>query len=127
VTIVWGAVLAAGLLLTISPWVWPARPDRAPSRAQGATTRLLEEAGLAHVAPGFILGASAASATVAAAVAWLIVPVPVVAGVAAIAGFTRSDRLAASSPRAARAQSPRALARRVRSPDRVGASRDVAA
>jgi tight adherence protein B len=86
VTIVWGAVLAAGLLLTISPWVWPARPDRPPSRAQGATTRLLEEAGLAHVAPGFILGASAASATVAAAVAWLIVPVPVVAGVAAIAG-----------------------------------------
>jgi tight adherence protein B len=86
VTIVWGAVLAGGLLLTISPWMWPARGDRAPSRAHSATTRLLEEAGLAHVTPGLIVGASVASATVAAAVAWLVVPVPVVAGIAAIAG-----------------------------------------
>ena len=85
-TIVWGAVLAAGLLLTVSPWVWPARPDRAPSRAGSATTRLLEEAGLAQVAPGAVVGASVASAIVAAAVSWLVVPVPVVAGVAGIAG-----------------------------------------
>ena len=85
-TIVWGAVLAAGLLLTVSPWVWPARADRAQSRAGSRTTRLLEEAGLAQVAPGAVVGASVASAIVAAAVSWLVVPVPVVAGVAGIAG-----------------------------------------
>lgn len=85
-TVFWGAVLAAGLLLTVSPWVWPARAERTPSRADGAIARLLEEAGLAHVAPGFFIAASAASAVVLAAVAWLMVPVPVLAGVAAVAG-----------------------------------------
>ena len=85
-SVVWGAVLAAGLLLTVSPWVWPSRPDRAPTRADSAIARLLEEAGLAHLATGFVVGASVVAAVVAAAVAWLVVPVPVFAAIAAVAG-----------------------------------------
>jgi len=86
VSVVWGAVLAAGLLLTVSPWVWPSRPGRAPTRADSAIARLLEEAGLAHLATGFVVGASVVAAVVAAAVAWLVVPVPVFAAIAAVAG-----------------------------------------
>ncbi|QIG40345.1 type II secretion protein F [Microbacterium sp. 4R-513] len=85
-TVVWGAVLAAGILLAISPWVWPARHGGRPSRATGALARLLEEAGLAHVAPGIVVGASAGVAVLAAAVAWLVVPVAAIVAVAASAG-----------------------------------------
>ncbi|MEU1970219.1 type II secretion system F family protein [Microbacterium sp. NPDC019599] len=85
-TVVWGAVLAAGILLAVSPWAWPARPDRQPSRTTGAVARLLEEAGLAHLAPAVVIGVAAGIAIVAAALAWLIAPVPALAVVAAIAG-----------------------------------------
>ncbi|WP_345803028.1 type II secretion system F family protein [Microbacterium sp. AZCO] len=85
-TIVWGALLAAGILLAISPWVWPAREERAPSRAAGALARLLEEAGLSHIAPGGIVAASIVVAVVVAAVAWLVVPVPAIVVVAGLAG-----------------------------------------
>ena len=34
-TFVWGAVLAAGLLLTLSPWLWPAGAARADRDAHG--------------------------------------------------------------------------------------------
>lgn len=85
-TVVWGAVLAAGILLTISPWVWPSRAERRESRAGGVLSRLLEEAGLAHVAPGVLLGASAAAGVVTAAIAWLVAPVAALVIVAAIAG-----------------------------------------
>lgn len=85
-TVVWGALLAAGILLVISPWVWPARSDRAPQPAAGALVRLLEEAGLSHVAPAIVVGASVGVGVVAAAVAWLVAPVPVLAAIAALAG-----------------------------------------
>ncbi|MFH8250321.1 type II secretion system F family protein [Microbacterium sp. B2969] len=85
-TIVWGAVLAAGLLLAISPWVWPARAERAQSRASNALSRLLEEAGLSHAAPAGVVAASVILGLVSAAVAWLVVPVPAIVVVAAAAG-----------------------------------------
>ena len=97
-TVVWGAVLAAGLLLAISPWVWPARAGRERSQEAGRLARLLEESGLAHVAPGLVVGASLGSAVLAAAVAWIVVPVVAIVGVAAAAGalapfvFLRSRR-----------------------------------
>ncbi|TDN92551.1 type II secretion system F family protein [Microbacterium sp. BK668] len=85
-TVVWGAVLAAGILLTVSPWVWPARGDRAPARANGALERLLEAAGLGAAPPGLVIGASVGCAVLAAAVAWLLVPVLAIVAVAAVAG-----------------------------------------
>ncbi|WP_243074628.1 type II secretion system F family protein [Microbacterium sp. SS28] len=85
-TIFWGAVLAAGILLAISPWVWPLRPERTPTRTSSALARLLEEAGMSHVAPVLVLGAAAGAGLVAAAVAWLVAPVPVLALIAAVAG-----------------------------------------
>lgn len=85
-TVVWGAVLAAGILLAISPWVWPARGERAPSRARGALVRLLEESGFAHVAPAVVVGGCAGMAVLAAAIAWLVIPVVAIVGVAAAAG-----------------------------------------
>ncbi|MBN9214487.1 MAG: type II secretion protein F [Microbacterium sp. SCN 70-200] len=85
-TLVWGALLAAGVLLTVSPWLWPSTARVARPRAGGRLDRLLQEAGYAH-APGSRLGFVAAlSAVVAAAVAWLATGLPVVAVVAAVAG-----------------------------------------
>jgi tight adherence protein B len=85
-TIVWGALLAAGVLLVVSPWVWPARPDRGPTRAGSALARLLAEVGFGHVSPGVVVGASIGLGTVAAAVAWLVVSVAAIVAIAAVAG-----------------------------------------
>jgi tight adherence protein B len=85
-TVVWGAVLAAGLLLTISPWMWPARRSAERQHATGPLARLLEEAGMADVAPGLVVGASIGSAVLAAAIAWIVVPVVAIVAVAAAAG-----------------------------------------
>ncbi|WP_454118673.1 type II secretion system F family protein [Microbacterium lacticum] len=87
-TVVWGAVLAAGLLLVASPWLWPAREKQTPPRADGRLARLLQEAGYAHAPtarPGLI---AAVLAAVCASVAWLATGLPAVALVAAVAGAT---------------------------------------
>ncbi|GGH40060.1 type II secretion system F family protein [Microbacterium album] len=71
-TVLWGAVLAAGLLLTLSPWLWPRRP-RPPRRSPGASAlgRLLASAGFAHVPERVLLLGCIAAGLVTAAVAWL--------------------------------------------------------
>jgi tight adherence protein B len=85
-TFVWGAILAAGLLLTLAPWLWPAgsrRPDRdAPSRMAG----LLESAGLARVSPTSVVIVAAVCGIVAVAAAWLITQVAALCLVAGVAG-----------------------------------------
>lgn len=85
-TIIWGALLAAGVLLAASPWLWPAtgRPDRV--RADGRVARLLQEAGYAHAAIGRPVVIAAVVAAVGASVAWLVTGLPAVALVAAAAG-----------------------------------------
>ena len=83
---VWGAVLAAGVLLTLSPWLWPAGTRRAPARGAGRLHRLLAEAGYARSSVSSVLASAAGCAAVAAAVAWLIAPVAALSLVAAIAG-----------------------------------------
>lgn len=85
-TIVWGAVLAAGLLLALSPWLWPATPAREPEPERGALARLLESAGLAHVAPRVLLVIIGFAAAFSAAIAWLVTGVGALALVAAVAG-----------------------------------------
>jgi len=86
-TFVWGGMLAAGLLLALSPWLWPADADRRGAAASaGRLVRLLEEAGLARVSPTAVLGASVGIGLFAAAAAWLITAVAALALVAAVAG-----------------------------------------
>lgn len=85
-TIVWGAMLAAGLLLVLSPWVWPARARDAGRAETGALTRLLESAGLGRVPPAGLVAASAGCGVLLTALAWLLTQVPALALVAAVAG-----------------------------------------
>lgn len=85
-TIIWGAVLAAGLLLSLSPWLWPASGSRRAMPASRRLARLLEEAGVARVSQVQLLGACAAAAVLAAAVAWLVTQVGALVVVAAASG-----------------------------------------
>lgn len=85
-TIVWGAALAAGLLLIASPWLWPARERIEPARTDGRVARLLQEAGFAHAPTGRPATIAAVLAVVCAALAWLLTGLPAVALVAGIAG-----------------------------------------
>lgn len=95
-----GAILAAGLLLSASPWLWPhrERDERAVTRA-GWLARLIDEAGYASVQQRTVLAVIIAIALAAASTAWLITGIPVLAVLAAIAGasapiaFLRSRRL----------------------------------
>lgn len=85
-TFVWGAVLAAGLLLTVSPWLWPRGARAESARRPGRLSRLIEEAGLARVSVASVVVVAAGSSTVAAAIAWLVAPVGALAAVAGVAG-----------------------------------------
>ena len=85
-TFVWGAVLAAGILLVVSPWLWPAGTARRTPARPGRLTRLLESAGLSRVPPAGVVVTGAAVATVSAAIVWLLTAVSALALVAFIAG-----------------------------------------
>jgi len=88
VSVLWGAVLAAGVLLTVSPWLWPAR-DRAESTTpahDGRVARLLQEAGFAHTPASRPLVIAGLAGAVCAALAWLFTGLGAVALVAAVAG-----------------------------------------
>lgn len=78
-----GAVLAAGLLLGVAPWLWPAR-DKPAREGPTVLSSMLEAAGFAHVAPRVLLALCAAAALVAAAVVWLFTTVPVLAALASV-------------------------------------------
>lgn len=85
-TFVLGAALAAGLVLMVSPWLWPARAASERAASHGRLPRLLEEAGLARVSSAAVVVVAVCAATVAAAAAWLVVQVPALSLVAAVAG-----------------------------------------
>ncbi|MET0782483.1 MAG: type II secretion system F family protein, partial [Microbacterium sp.] len=85
-TFVWGAVLAAGILLVVSPWVWPARAPRPALAAAGRVARLLESAGLTRVPPASVVAAAGCGAAMLAATAWLLTQVLALALVAAVVG-----------------------------------------
>jgi tight adherence protein B len=85
-TIVWGALLAAGLLLTASPWLWPVRVDAPAAPRRGRVARLLEDAGLARLSTTSVTIAAVGAAVLGAAIAWLVAPVLPLALVAAAAG-----------------------------------------
>lgn len=88
-TAVWGAMLAAGVLLIAAPWLWPrdrTSADRGARLTPGWPTRTLQAAGFAHAPAGRLVVISAGSAAVAASVGWIVTALPVVGLVAAVAG-----------------------------------------
>lgn len=85
-TVLWGVALGAGILLIVSPWVWPRRPDRAPRRPPRVLSRLLAAAGFAHTPAGRWVVFSLASAIAAASVALLVTSLPAVALIAGAVG-----------------------------------------
>lgn len=99
-TLLMGAALAAGVLLCVSPWLWPraARRPRTAARS-GPLVRLLDEAGYAAVPERVLAAAMGAFAVLAASAAWLGTALPVLALLAAAAGaaapvaFLRARRL----------------------------------
>ncbi|MFS0714792.1 type II secretion system F family protein [Microbacterium sp. 2P01SA-2] len=86
--LLWGATLGAGLLLMLAPWLSPRAAAGPATRggARGLGRGLLESAGLAHVPVSGLGAITAGTAGLAAAVAWLVTSLPVVALVAAGAG-----------------------------------------
>ncbi|KAA9086973.1 type II secretion system F family protein [Microbacterium radiodurans] len=82
----WGGLLAAGVLLTLSPWLWPPAQRAPRERAPGWTERTWQLAGYAHAPVGRLAVLCVGAAAVAAAVAWTLTALPVVALVSAFAG-----------------------------------------
>lgn len=86
-TLLLGALLAAGVLLSISPWMWPQKKERADSTARrGRLLRLQEEAGLGALGQRAVVSAIVAAAMVAASAVWLFTAIPVLAVLAGVAG-----------------------------------------
>jgi tight adherence protein B len=94
-----GAMLAAGVLLCASPWLWPRRERAEVPAPRGRIVRLLEEAGLPSLAPRTIVVVIVVVALAAASVVWLLTGLPVLAVLAGLAGawapvlYLRSRRL----------------------------------
>jgi tight adherence protein B len=84
--VVCGAMLAAGILLALSPWLWPAGIRDAEGFTDGRLRRALDAAGYAHAPAARLPVVAAATALVSAAVAWLGTGLPVLAVLAAVVG-----------------------------------------
>ena len=92
-TVVWGAVLAAGLLLAISPWVWPARGGRARSRDAGSSPGCSRGRAARMSRQASVAGSSLGSAVLAAAAPGSSCRWSPSSLVAAAAGAARAVRL----------------------------------
>ena len=84
-TVLVGALLAAGLLFCVSPWMWPQADAKAPSVRQGQFVRLLEEAGMEAVAPRALIAVMLSAAVMVASAVWLLTGIPVLSMLAALA------------------------------------------
>ncbi|GAB3634210.1 type II secretion system F family protein [Microbacterium shaanxiense] len=99
-TLLIGAILAAGLLLCASPWLWPRRDkEQRETSSRGRLVRLMDEAGYASVPQRTAVVVIIAVAAAAAAATWLVTGIPTLAVLAAIGGaaapiaFLRARRL----------------------------------
>lgn len=99
-TLLIGAMLAAGMLLCVSPWLWPRREQEADATIEsGWLSRLIDEAGFASVEQRTVIAVIIAAALLSASVVWLVTGIPVLAllGAAAAASapiaFLRSRKL----------------------------------
>ncbi len=88
-SLILGGTLGLGLLLMVSPVMWPARAERASTR--GLTDRLRDElamAGLASVPPAVVAVVSITLALVGGAIAQAIFQIPVLTAIGAVLGGT---------------------------------------
>jgi len=84
-TLLLGALLAAGVVLAVSAWLWPARERTVSTPRGGAATRLLREAGFRSDARVLVVSVVAVG-LVTGSVAWLMTGTPAFALVLALAG-----------------------------------------
>lgn len=84
-TVLMGALLAAGILLCLSPWMWPSRDPETPAIRKGRLARLLEEAGADAVAPRVLIAVMLAAALIVASAVWLLTGIPALAVLAGLA------------------------------------------
>lgn len=108
-----GLVLAAGVLLVVSPWLWPRGPERRPAergRPIGAVAELLARAGVTGVAPAAFVALVVLTGLAGAALTLILVPVvalaPVAGAVAAVLPIVGLRARAAARRRALRAVWP---------------------
>ncbi|MDR2997805.1 MAG: type II secretion system F family protein [Microbacterium sp.] len=87
-TLLLGAMLAAGLLLAASPWLWPSGVRGARPVRTGALARLLGESGYGRTSPRTLIAVMIAAGLGAAAIAWLLTSLPVLGIFAGLAGAT---------------------------------------
>ncbi|MFC4138825.1 MULTISPECIES: type II secretion system F family protein [unclassified Microbacterium] len=85
-TLLLGAMLAAGLVLVASPWLWPAGARAARPAREGALSRLLGESGYGRTAPRALIAVMIAAGLGAAAIAWLLTSLPVLGVLAGLVG-----------------------------------------
>lgn len=83
-----GALLAAGVLLCVSPWMWPRGAQTPAAERRGRLARLREEAGWGSLSQRALVSAIVAVALAAASVVWLVTGIPILAVLAALAGGT---------------------------------------
>lgn len=94
-----GAMLAAGVLLCVSPWFWPPRPEQEKTTRRGAMVRMLEEAGFGSIRPRALLVIMVLIALAASSAVWLVTAIPILASLAGATAatapvvFLRSRRL----------------------------------
>lgn len=81
-----GAVLAAGLLLCLSPWMWPPRTGGVSAARRGRLTRLIEEAGLDGLSSRTLIVVMVAVGLISAAAVWLLTALVVLALLAGLVG-----------------------------------------
>lgn len=84
-TVLMGALLAAGILLSLSPWMWPLRDLEMHAVRKGRIARLLEEAGADAVAPRILIAVMLAAALIVASAVWLLTGIPALAILAGLA------------------------------------------
>ncbi len=98
-TMLLGALLAAGVLLCLSPLLWPRVVQEEKKHRRGRISRLLEEAGYSVGDPRRFIALCVAVSLLTAALVWLFTGLPVLAFLAAIGGaivpvgFLRGRRL----------------------------------
>lgn len=85
-TVFVGALLAAGVLLCVSPWMWPPSDDAVMTMRQGRLARLIEEAGMEGLSQRGLLAIFVATGLMTASGAWLLTGIPVLSALAGLAG-----------------------------------------
>ncbi len=81
-----GLALGTGLVLLLSPWLWPRTEKPAKATRESRVQNLIDESGFARLKSHHLVAATIGCSVVAAAATWLISPLPAVALLAAVAG-----------------------------------------